>query len=87
MSFLATSFYCEGHHSSLEDCNQNQEDVQHCGDENVIGVVCGEMVFAGNPHVNRGYSATSCVIRLGIFANECLFFRACKGGGGEGTDE
>ena len=46
-SYLHTRFECDGHHSSLLDCRQEQWN-GHCGEENSVGVVCGDLVFAGN---------------------------------------
>ncbi|CAH3017923.1 unnamed protein product, partial [Porites evermanni] len=46
LSVLYTSFYCHDGASSLLNCSQYQEHGEcHSG---VVGVVCDEMVFAGN---------------------------------------
>ena len=46
-SFYDQQIDCDGHETSLDQCRQEPWN-GHCGEENTVGVVCGDMVFAGN---------------------------------------
>ena len=46
LTYLSTTFYCDTTKSSLLNCSQPWQ-YGHCGAENSVGVVCGDMVYAG----------------------------------------
>ena len=46
LTYLSTTFYCDTTKSSLLNCWQPWQ-YGHCGAENSVGVVCGDMVYAG----------------------------------------
>ncbi|XP_074632006.1 uncharacterized protein LOC141890434 isoform X2 [Acropora palmata] len=45
LTYLSTTFYCDTTKSSLLNCWQPWQ-YGHCGAENSVGVVCGDMVYA-----------------------------------------
>ena len=47
-SFLHIEFNCDQVESSLLNCRQEEWHGDHCNAENTVGVVCGEMFFAGD---------------------------------------
>ena len=50
-SILPMDFSCDGHEASLMDCRHEHFSDHHCGDQNTVGVSCGELVMKGKKQV------------------------------------
>ena len=46
-SILPMDFSCDGHESSLLECRHENFYDHHCGNQDTVGIACGELVMAG----------------------------------------
>ncbi|XP_078350705.1 MAM and fibronectin type III domain-containing protein 1-like [Oculina patagonica] len=44
-SILPMDFSCDGHESTLMECRHEDYYDHHCGDQNTVGIACGELVM------------------------------------------